>query len=59
MGGAAREAMNTLIVQLIICPTGNHRMPRMRQLPVVPVCRALIPCHVGQITSTYQRIPAR
>lgn len=46
-------------LDLGLCPTGNPCMPRMRQMPVVPVCRALIPCHVGQITLTFSRIPAR
>ncbi|MGC2781356.1 MAG: hypothetical protein WA418_37530 [Bradyrhizobium sp.] len=50
---------HAVVERLTICPTGNSRMPGMRQLPVVPVCRKLITCTVGQITSTFSRIPAR
>ncbi len=42
-----------------LCPTANLRIAAMRQLPVVPVCRGLITCVVGQITSTFPRIRAR
>jgi hypothetical protein len=31
----------------------------MRELPVVPFCRSIRACHVGQITRTFSRIPAR
>lgn len=42
-----------------VCTTGNARMPFMRQLPVVPVCRGLISCTVGQIRFTFSRVSAR
>ena len=59
MGREAGHSRHPVVVRPIICPTGNPCIPRMRQLPVVPVCRGLITCAVGQITFTFSRIPAR
>ena len=41
------------------CPTGNSRSSLMRKLAVVPACRQVSACAVGQITFTFPRVPAR
>ena len=35
----------------------KYRWPHRRDLPVVPMCRRQFACDVGQITSTFPRVP--
>ena len=46
------------LLTLIPGVTRNSRMGAMRKLPVVPVCRKLIACLVGQISRTFSPVSA-